>query len=206
MKTLQDSISEGLLDKDLVNKDIDRFELIENAMLGGFHAKGMANSFSEFYLYIIELECAKTYPERINKALEPIMDELKKNKNYPPCSYILRELESIDTKITKRFSNYRPDIPDYAERVMKMVTVAHELDSLLDKLSKKYKKGTTDDIYARLNIRNKKVMFEISTSIIGNTDKAVEAIEKFKFSGELDDVRVVYDPDGNEELDITINI
>lgn len=204
MKELK-NILEGLLDQDFADKDMPSLDLIESAF-NGFYADGMARAFAEFKSYVLEIECSNIYVPRINDALRPILKELEQYKNIPICGYILKELGGTSEQIIKRLSHSRTDIPDYAERVLKMVSVAHDLDSLLNKLSAKYKRGTINDICARLNVRNKKIIFEIASKIVGNTDKAVAAIEK-QFSGMLDDdVRVVYDGDGNEELDIIINI
>lgn len=202
MKELK-NILEGLLDANLADKDIPTLDLIESAFTE-FYADGMRRAFAEFQTYIVELECAKVYPPRITAALEPIIKELEQNKNFPACRYISRELNDVVGQIEKRFGHSRSDIPDYADRVLKMVTVAHELDSILNKHNKKYKKSTIDEVYARLNIRNKKVIFEISTVILDNVDKTIEAIEKHKFSGKLHSIAHQQGPD--EELIITIQI
>ena len=205
MKTLKDYITEGLLDADFADKDISRLDLIESAF-HGFHASGMGTAFAEFMVYVLEIECAKIYSKLIQDTLDPVIRDLEKNKKYPVCGYILRELNGVSTKITNRFGHDRTDIPDYVERVMAMVRVAHELDDLLDKHNKKYKNGTMNEICARLNIRGKRVVFEISTSILDSIDKNMDIIKKSKFSGKLIDTRKVHDKINNEELSVIIQI
>lgn len=205
MKTLMKFINEGILDANLINKDPDQIELIK-ATFTNFYAQGMRERLSSYFDIVMELECAK-YPRRIKEALKSIINELSQNKDIPAYKYIARELEELDSRIRKKFPKHK-HIPDYSERVLKMVTAAHEVDSLLNKLSKKYSSGTTKDIELSLDVKENLIEFTISSSILGNIDKTIDAIENFKFStGELDDyVHHEWNSDSKEEITIIIRI
>lgn len=180
MKDLAKYIKEGILDADLVDKDPEKLELVE-AAFSGFYSKGIQQGLEPFLTNVIEMECVKVYMPLIEDALLPIIDDLK-GKKWGPCKFMLRELEDAKLKIVGRLKHFREDIPDYNERVLKMVTLAHELDALMNKLSKKYKNGGPDDVYVSLNVRKECPHFDFSADLFDDVDKVVDTIKKHKFT------------------------
>lgn len=181
MKTLQEYVNEGILDADLIDKEVDRTDLIESSFKG-FHSKAVQNVFSQFLNNVIDLECALTYHPIIKNALDPIIDKLE-DKDYISYRFLFRELDGVRSKILKYLERITgAEIPDYSDKMMKIVQAAHEFDDLLDKLCKKYKNASVDDIYVSLNIRNKRVNFVLSVNMFDDAEKVMDKINKHRFS------------------------